>query len=56
MCLYEWNLPVVSYQPDKFADQRHCDTGDLMLLIIEVTLRDHFLKGLYNFMVVSPFW
>ena len=40
---------------DKFGDHRHCDMGDLIVLIDHVTSRVHVFKGLGNFVSGSLF-
>ena len=40
-------------RPCKCSDRRFCENGDLMLLICNMTSRDHKLKGLCAFMVAS---
>ena len=54
MQIYGWELLVVSIDPDKFSDERFCESKDLMLLICYVTWSDHMWKGLWTFMGGSP--
>ena len=35
MWLYEWEPLMVSHHPTKFGDDRHCDSGDVMFLVLE---------------------
>ena len=50
-----WRLFVSLLQMDKFGDHRHCDMGDLIVLIDHVTSRVHVFKGLGNFVSGSLF-
>ena len=45
---------MVSHHPTKFNGQRHCSSGDKMVFVCHVTLQDHVIKALSNFMVKSP--
>ena len=53
-----WELCAVYPHPDKFGDHRHSESGDIMILIFHMTLRDHILGNMaqYGFMdgISSP--
>ena len=51
---YGWELLAICHRPDKSCDHKHCDSGDLMLLVFQVTSREHMFKGLYKFVGGSP--
>ena len=44
----------LSHQPTKFGGHRHCSSGDIMVFVYHVTLKDHVIKALNEFMVSSP--
>ena len=39
---------MVSHQPANFDDNRHCGSGDVIVLDCHMILRDHMTKGLSN--------
>ena len=47
MWLYGWELIAVCHHPERFVDNKHFNSGDLMFLISLVTSRDHMLQELY---------
>ena len=52
LCGYK--LIEVSYHPAKFGGHRHSGSRDIMIFVCHVTLQDHAVKTLYDFMVRSP--
>ena len=40
----------VTYHPAKFGSHRHCDSGDMMILVCHMILEDRVTKKLSNFM------
>ena len=44
----------VSYHPAKFSGYRHSGSRNIMIFVCHVTLQDHVIKVLCNFMVRSP--
>ena len=54
MCFYSQELIQVSYHPAKFGGYRHSGSGDIMVFVCHVTLQDHVIKALIDFMVKSP--
>ena len=44
----------VSYEIAKLGGHRHCDSGDIMVLICQVISKDHLIKVSSNFMVGTP--
>ena len=43
--LYGWELLVVYHHPNNIGDNRYCNLGDLIVLVCQLTSRDHVLKG-----------
>ena len=41
MGIYGWELPEVWHQLEKSCNHKHCDSGDIMLLICHMTSRKH---------------
>ena len=54
MPIYGWELLAVCHHPDKFGDQRHFDSGDIMNLICQLTSLDHMFKALHELMGGMP--
>ena len=47
-------LRKVTTLPPKFGGLRHCDIGDIMLLVCHVILQYHETKGPFDFISSSP--
>ena len=45
----------VSYHRAKFSGHRHSGRGNIMVFICHVTLQDHTIKALHDFLVRSQF-
>ena len=44
----------LSHHPTKFGGHRHCSSGDIMVFGYHVTLKDHVIKALNEFMLSRP--
>ena len=47
---------MVSYQPAKFGDRKHCGSEDIIILFCYVSSQNHVIKGscdLPNLVVIS---
>ena len=51
MQIYRWEPLTVCHHPGKSCKYKHCDSGDLVFLVWNVTLREHVFKGLCNLWV-----
>ena len=40
---------MISHHSAKFSGQRHCITGDTMILVCFMVLQDHVIKGSCEF-------
>ena len=40
---------MASHQLAKFGDHRHCDSGDIMILVCHMILQDHVIKWSFEF-------
>ena len=49
MWFYGLESIKVSYHPTKFGGHGHCGSGDIIILVCHVTLQDHVIKGLCDF-------
>ena len=49
MRIYGWEQYVTD-KSDKSCDHKHCDGGDIQILICHVTSHKHIFKGLCEFM------
>ena len=56
MQIYRWEPLTVCHHPGKSCKYKHCDSGDLVFLVWNVTLREHVFKGLCKFMGGSLPW
>ena len=45
---------MASQQLATFGGQRHCDSGDIMILVCHVISQDHVIKGSYDFFWQEP--
>ena len=45
--------PDVSHHPTKFVGHRHCDSGDIMVLVSHVISQDHVTKWLCDVIGMS---
>ena len=45
---------MVSDHPDKFDDQRHHGSGDIMFLVSHLISQDHAIQGSCDFILGSP--
>ena len=45
-----WEQLKVSYHQAKFDSHRHWVSGDIMVSVCHVTLKDHIIKASYEFM------
>ena len=41
----------VNYHPSMFGGHNYSGNGDIMVFVCHLTLQDHMIKALYNFMV-----
>ena len=39
---------MVSLHPTKFGGHRHCDSGDIIVLVCHLILQDHMIKVSYG--------
>ena len=44
----------LSHHPTEFGGHRHSSSGDIMVFVYHVTLKDNVIKALNDFMVSSP--
>ena len=44
----------MSYHPAKFGGHRHSGGRDITIFVCEVTLQDHIIRALCDFMVRIP--
>ena len=44
----------VRHHPNRFGGHKHCGIGDIMVVVCYVTLQNHKIKALYEFMAKSP--
>ena len=54
MQIYGLELLVLCHYADKSFDHKHCDGGDIIILLCRVTSRKHMFKRLREFMGGSP--
>ena len=54
MEFYEWKPFKVCDKRVKFGDHRHCGSGEIMVLVCEVTLCDLLFKALCDLMGGHP--
>ena len=54
MCLSRLELVKVKYHFTKFDGHRHSSSGHIMVFVCLVTLQDHVIKVLNDFMYKSP--
>ena len=45
---------MVSYHPAKFGGHRLCGSGDIMILVCYMILKNYMIKGLFDFTGRSP--
>ena len=48
MGLFKYESLKVSYHPTKFGGNKHCGSGNAILLICHVISEDHVIKGTSN--------
>ena len=48
--LIKESCDFMGMSPAKFVGYRHCDSGDVMVLVCHVILQHHMIKGLCDFM------
>ena len=54
-CLVSHHLShPASHHPTKFGGHRHCDGGDIIILVCHVISQDHVMKPSCDFMSKSP--
>ena len=46
--------PQVKSPPCQFEGQRHCNSGDIMVLVCHMILQDYITKGSCDYIVKSP--
>ena len=54
MLLYMLEPFKVSHHPAKFGCHRHSGSGDIMVFVCHVTLQEHAIRALDDFVVRSP--
>ena len=52
--MYLYSQVAISYHPAKFVSHRHSGSGHVMVFVCRMTLQDHLIKALNDFMVRSP--
>ena len=46
----------MSHHYAKCGGHRHCSSGDIMVLVCHVIMKDHMIKGWRNFIGENPSW
>ena len=54
-CFKLYGTSKVSHQPATCHGHIHCGSGDILILVFHVVLKDHVIKGSHDFMIRSPY-